>query len=131
MQFQPPQIPENLSTVVDMYRQYRDIRLAMDKEVAAVKEYENALKQHLIDNIPKDSAGVFGLLYKAQITMKPTATVSKDGWPALMQFIKENDRLDLIQKRLSATAAMDMMDQGITIPGVEKFNVVDVSVTKV
>lgn len=121
-----------LGSVVDAYKELRDIRLMMAKEVEAVEAVERKYKEHLIQNIGKsDSAGVFGLKYKAKITTKSVPIVGPDGWPKLHEFIYNNGRFDLLQKRIADGAVTAMLEAGEKIPGIETMQKVDVSVTKV
>ena len=120
-----------LAQCPDEYRRVRDIRLAMEKEVEAVRAYESALKNHMIQSIPKDTAGVFGLQFKAQVVTKPTIRVSEGGWPALAQYIAQTGRFDFMQKRINPGALLEMWDGGQAIPGTERAVDVDLSVTKV
>lgn len=132
MSVQLPPMPESLSAVVDLHRAVRDARLAMEKEVEEVKAFENLLKERLINEIPADSGGIFGLAYKAKITTKETATVSREGWPALGHYIITHGRLDLLQKRISPNVALAIAEEtGALPPGIERLIVKDVSITKI
>lgn len=126
----PASLP--LGAVVDAYKEIRDIRLAMAKEVEAVEAAERRYREHLVQSLDKSNeAGVFGLKYKAKITTKRIPIVAEGGWDKLHQYIYDTGRFDLLQKRLSDKAAMDMIEAGQTVPGVETMLKVDVSVTKV
>ena len=46
-------------------------------------------------------------------------------------FILRNDRFDLLQRRLSDAAVKEMWQDGQSVPGVEPFNVITVSINKV
>ena len=124
-----------LNACPDEYRRVRDIRLAMEKEVEKVKSYESALRQHMIDSIPKDSKGVFGLQFKAQIVTKPSIRVAGEGWGPFLAFVRQTGRFDLLQKRINPGALLELADegaaQGHAIPGTERYQEVDLSVTKV
>lgn len=115
----------------DEYRRVREIRLAMEKEVERVKAYERAIENSLIADIPRDSAGVFGLQFKAQRTEKETVRVSPEGWPVLASYIAQTGRFDFMQKRINPAAIKEMLDAGHQVPGVERFIEVGLSVTKV
>lgn len=125
-----------LNQCPDELKRVTGIRLAMQKEVDAVEAYEKALKRHLIDTIPKDSAGVFGLQYKAKVITKPTIRVSQDGWPALLNWVRQTGRFDILQKRVNAAPLLELWDggesaNGVAIPGTERAVDVDLSLTKV
>lgn len=123
-------IPRSIGRTADLYSDVRALRLAMEKEVEAVKARETELREYIIANLSKsDDTGAAGLRYRAQIVMKdvPRAT----DWPSVHKFIQETGRFDLLQKRLGETAVKDMVEQGEQIPGVEIVHVPDVSITKI
>ena len=124
-------LPEALGACADLYHQVRDIRLAMDKDVEAVKKRESEIKEHLINNIPKSgNTGVAGLLYRAQIVVKDTVKVAD--WGVFHSWIRKNDRFDLLQKRVAETAAKDWIaETGKPMPGTEIVKIPDVSITKI
>ena len=123
-------LPESIGLCADLYKEVSALRLAMQKEVDAVKSRESEIKQHIIDNLSKsDDTGVAGKKYRAQIVTKTAATVSD--WEKVWNFIRENDRTDLVQKRINDKAVKEIWEAGEQVPGVEKFNSVDVSVRKV
>lgn len=115
----------------DEYRRVKDIRIAMEKEVERVKKYESALYDSLVQEIPRDSAGVYGLQYKAQRVENETVRVAPEGWPVLASFIAQTGRFDFMQKRINPKAIKEVIDAGYQVPGVEKFIEVSLSVTKV
>lgn len=125
-----------LNQCPDEFKRVQGIRLAMQKEVEAVEAYEKALKRHMIDSIPKDTSGVFGLQYKAQVVTKPTIRVSEGGWPALLGWVRQSGRFDILQKRVNPAPLLELWNgdpqtQGLAIPGTERANDIDLSVTKV
>jgi len=123
-------LPSSLGPCVDLYKEVQDLRLAMKKEVDAIQSREREIKQHLVDSISKsDDTGVAGKKYRAQIVTKTSAAVSD--WDKVWDFIRENDRTDLVQNRINDKAIKEIWEAGETVPGVEKFNSVDVSVRKV
>jgi len=130
MSFAEPPIPESIGRCADLYHDVRELRLAMEKEVEPVKSFETRLKQHIIDNLSKsEDTGAAGMRYRAQITMKVKPAVSD--WQAFHGYVQSTGRFDLLQKRASDTAISAMWNEGEEVPGVEKFNAVDVSITKV
>lgn len=130
MSFQKPALPESIGRCADLYHDVRELRLAMAKEVEAVEEFEKEVRQHIIDNLSKsDDTGAAGLRYRAQVLTKVKPTVSD--WPALQAHILKTSNFDLVQKRISDKAVADRWEAGEAIPGVERFNSVDVSITKI
>jgi hypothetical protein len=123
-------MPKSIGLCADEYAHVRELRLSMQKVVDAVAEREREIREHIIDNLSKsDDTGAAGKRYRAQVVTKPVPQV-KD-WPALWQHILRTRRFDLLQKRLAERAVKDAWEEGSEIPGVEKFNAVEVSITKI
>ena len=124
------EMPPSIGLCADLYAEVREIRLAMQKHVDAVKSRESEVREHIIANLSKsDDTGAAGKKYRAQIVMKDTPRL-KD-WDAFTEFVAKAKRFDLMQKRLSDKAVKDVWDSGETVPGVEAFKAIDVSITKI
>lgn len=123
-------MPASIGLCADQFSEVRELRLAMQKIVDNVKAREDELKEHIIQNLSKsDDTGAAGKKYRAQIVRKAVPTL-KD-WDAFTRFVAESKRFDLIHKRVADKTVKDMWEAGEAVPGVEKFNVVDVSITKI
>jgi hypothetical protein len=123
-------IPRSIGRTADLYNDVRQLRLAMEKEAEKVKARETELREYIIANLSKsDDTGAAGLRYRAQIVSKDVPRAMD--WAKVHAFIRDNDRFDLLQKRLGEKAVMDMWEQGEAIPGVEVVKVPDVSITKI
>jgi len=138
IQFRPAKpgapIPANMGAVADEYAQTRQFRLAMEKIVEPVQERESELRQYMIKNLEKSrdegkDTGAAGKLYRVQIKDKETPKVTD--WTVFHGYIQETGRFDLLQKRLSDKAIMEMVDADEKPDGIETVLVPDVSVTKV
>jgi K+-sensing histidine kinase KdpD len=118
-----------LAALADRYYATKETRLAKQKEVDDLQAEETALKNELIASISKDNAtGVAGKLVRVTVVTKPKPQV-KD-WDAFLTHIRRRGAWDLLQRRPSETAIKARWEDGKTIPGVEVFNVVDLSVNK-
>lgn len=125
-------IPANLGACADLLHDTRELRLAMERDVDAVKKREAAIREHIIDNLSKrEEKGAAGQRYMAKITTKTKPVVGEGKWPAFFEYVRKTGRFDLLQKRLADKAVMDMLENDEKVPGVEKFNAVDVSITKI
>lgn len=128
-------LPPQLGGVVDLYKDVRDLRLQMEKQVEPIKARETELREFIISNLAKSASeggntGVAGQRYRAQVTVKRVPRVVD--WGVLFAWIRKNDRFDMLQKRLSEAAANEWMEaEQRVLPGAEIVNVPDVSVTKV
>ena len=123
--------PKSLAVCADKYYELRQQRLKMQKEVDALAEMESAYKNHLIDNVPKSKAtGVQGRIANATIVTNEKPRVEDP--EAFRKYMNRTKRFDLANKlQPSAPAIREMWEAGKTIPGIEKFNLVTVSLTKV
>lgn len=124
-------MPASIGRCADLYSDVRTLRLSMAKEVEAMQARESEIKTYIIDNLSKSAdTGAAGQRYRAQIVTKRKFNISD--WGILTSWIKKNDRFDMIQHRLSDTAAKDFEEvEGRTVPGTEAVNVPDVSITKI
>ena len=122
-------MPKRLATVADKYFQARADRLAMQKQLDELKEKEAAYRDHLINELPKsDATGIAGKLCRVAVVTKPKPTV-KD-WFAFHKYIKRTGSFELLQRRVSEQAVKERWDDGKKVPGVETFDAVSLSVSK-
>lgn len=123
-------LPPSIGLCADLYAEVRELRLAMQKVVDDVKARESEIREHIIDNLSKsDDTGAAGKRYRAQVVTKLKPAL-KD-WRAFTQFVVFSDRFDLLQKRMNERAVLDMLEEGESVPGVERFHAVDVSITRI
>ena len=123
-------LPASIGLCADLYAEVRELRLAMQKMVDEVKAREGEVREHIINSLSKsDDTGAAGKRYRAQVVTKLKPAL-KD-WGAFMGYVILERRTDLLQKRMNDRAVLDMLEEGETVPGVEKFNAVDVSITKI
>lgn len=130
MSFNEPAIPASIGRCADLYHDVRELRLSMAKEVEAVEAFERKVKEHIIDNLSRsEDSGAAGLRYRAQRVEKVKPAVTD--WPALHAYVQRTGAFDLLQKRVGDVAVAARWEAGEAVPGVEKFNAVDVSITKI
>lgn len=123
-------VPRSLGGCADRLMLLRDLKKTAAAAVARIAEEESLIKNHLIETLPKsDAIGVAGKIARVTITAKVQPTV-KD-WDKFFAYVHKKKAYDLLQRRVSGTAVQDRWDNGLELPGVEKFNVVGVSVVKV
>jgi hypothetical protein len=122
--------PKTLGACADRLYELRQQRLEWQKKVDALEAEEKALKEHIIRNLPKSEAtGVAGKLARVTVVTKEVPQV-KD-WDAFYKFVKKTGSFDLMQRRLTEAAVKERWEAGEEIPGVERFQVVTVSINKV
>ena len=122
--------PKALGACADKLFDLRNKRLAEQKKVDEIAAEETALKNHVIENLPKSEAsGVAGKLARVTVVTKQVPQV-KD-WDVFYKYVKKTGSFDLMQKRLTDAAIKERWEAGKEVPGVEHFNAVSVSINKV
>ena len=124
-------LPRAMGKCADKLYEVRQRRLALQKEFDALKAEETAIKNHIIDKLPKSQAsGIAGSLARVTVITKEQPQVKDQ--EAFRKYMNRTKRFDLANKlQPSAPAIRDMWEEGKDIPGVDKFNVVTVSLNKV
>ena len=119
-----------LGEVADALYDLREERHDLQKEIEKIEVAERELKNRLIAELDKgDLQGVLGKKARAAVHVRPTPTV-KD-WAAFGAYILKQKDLSLLQRRPSEAAVKERWEAGEVVPGVDRFNVVTVSVTKI
>jgi hypothetical protein len=114
---------------VDAYLTARQARLAADKVAAELKKSEDALKGQIEKSMHEAGMTDYkGDTVRVQIEREYKPTVND--WGQVHLFIRENDAWDLVQKRLTESAVKSRWEDNISIPGIEKFPVDKLSITK-
>jgi len=118
-----------LGEAIDALYIARAARLAKDKEVKELKVTEAAARLVVLKMLEetglKKASGQFAT---AGITTEDIPYI-KD-WDEVYQYIKSNDRFDLLQRRIGVVAWRDLYKDGILVPGTEAAVDTDISLTK-
>jgi len=122
--------PPKLGACADRLFQLREKRLEDQKKVDAIEAEEKALKEHIIQTLPKSEAsGVAGKI--ARVTVVSKAVPQVKDWDVFYKHVKKTGEFELLQRRLTDTAIRERWDAGKQVPGVESFNALTVSVNKI
>jgi len=122
-------IPKNLAAAADLLYAIREERLAAQKALEPLVSFESQLRQHIIDTLPKSQAGgIAGKVVRVEIVKDVVPTIGDK--KKLLAFVKKSGDFDLITSSLNTKAARERWDAGKTIPGVDKFTVVKLSMNK-
>ena len=119
-----------LSALVDAFDLQRKSRLAADKVAKELKRQEEDMQQRLITILyENDSYFASGknVRVKLNVTSKPVA----NDWQKVYAYMKENDAMDLVQKRLHYSAIDDRIENGEEIPGIEFVQINKLSIGKI
>ena len=106
----PAAFPKSMGACADMLFELTKKRLDADKVAAALKEREQALKEHIINSMPVDSSGGVGKHHTVKITKKTKYQV-KD-WPAYWAYVAKWKAWDLLQKRIGEQALEARIEDG-------------------
>jgi len=118
-----------LSALVDTFDEARQKRLAADRTAKDLKSKEVRLKEEIMhEMLDQDVGFAAGLKIRVKISKKskPQAT----DWSKVYEYMVENDAMDLVQKRLHEGAIKLRLEDGIEIPGIEFYEVTDLSIGK-
>lgn len=119
----------SIGNMIDSLYDLRAQRLAIEKQVEELKARETATKQEIIDLLKASSLeGAKGEVATASIQYKIKPNVTD--WDAVYAYIRDNDMLALLQKRLTTTLWAALQEDGILVPGTEPMALTDLSLTK-
>lgn len=118
-----------LGQAIDNLYAARAARLAKAKEVKDLQVTEAIAKAQVLQMLNDTGlAKASGMTATASITTEDIPFI-KD-WEAVHEYIKINDRFDLLQKRIGVVAWRDLFKDGILVPGTEPAVDTDISLTK-
>lgn len=136
-----PKLPKSLGACVDYYHKLREDRLATAKVVVEKKAAEDSVKEHIINNVPKGDTGAVGKEYIGKVYNDTVYQV--EDWAKFYAHIKKTGEFELLNRALNQTSVQDRVDaqtrptgkrgekwEPKLPPGVKRFNVVKLSVTK-
>lgn len=122
-------IPKRIGTCADRIYKLKQEKAEAQKVVDKIDAEIKALKNHVIETLPKSNAsGVAGKLARVSVVTKEKPQV-KD-WDAFYKHISRTKSWDLLQRRVGETAVKARWEAGKKVPGVETFQVVDISLNK-
>lgn len=121
---------EELALKADLYYETRELRLKMQREVDEVDKEEKKLKAELINALREQNTRAVGGKV-VTVTLKTKHAAIAKNWDDIHRYIVANDAWDIMQKRLTQTAIDLRWADGIVVPGVEKFPVDELSISKV
>ena len=123
-------LPKTLAECADLLYQKRIDRLAAQKEVDAMELEEADLREWIILQLPKSQAtGVSGKVANVKIETKVVPQV-KD-WDKLYAYISRTKSFALLNRAVNKKAVDARWTARKDVPGVEPFNTLAVSCTKV
>jgi hypothetical protein len=123
-------LPKTMGACADRLYELRQQRLEVQKTVDKLAAEEAALKEHIINTLPKSEAsGVAGKLARVTVVNKVVPQV--EDWDAFYKFVKKTGSFDLLQRRLTDQAIKERWEAGKEVPGIKHFTATTVSINKV
>ncbi len=121
--------PEKIGECVDLFYELRSKRIELERQAAKLKEEQDDLENYIFDTFDKSGLeGCKGKLATAAITRSQVPRLT-DG-VAFAQHIRDTMDLDLLSLRPKYEACRERWENGETIPGVEAYQKIGLSVTK-
>jgi hypothetical protein len=118
-----------LGEEIDELYKLRTARIDLQCAVDAMHEREKEMREQIMNALDANGmAKGSGHLATGsiKISREPVAIM----WEEIHQYIRDENRFDLVQKRLSVPAWRGLLDAGILVPGTEVVQVRDLSLTK-
>ena len=118
-----------LGPTIDRLYELREKRLELERRAKDLKSEEFSLRQEIIvllGTAGLDKASGHNATASLKTAMMPMVT----DWDLVFSYVRDNDRFDLLQKRLSTLAWRDLNEAGSLVPGTEAVEDVDISLTK-
>lgn len=111
------------------YLNLRQARLDLQKQVDVMDQKEKQLKADLVDQLR--AAGIVKMTethgdLTVGVKMTKTEEPNVENWSELIQHIKETGEIDLLQKRVTASAVKQRWEEGKSIPGVSPVDKYDI-----
>lgn len=119
-----------LAILVDFFAKVREKRLKADKHAKALKTQENEVEAEIIEELQKAGLSKVGGKIASVTLQEQHKPIVRD-WPALYDYIRDNDAFDLLHRRLTEAAVKERVEDGVNVPGLGTFVVPKLSVSKV
>jgi hypothetical protein len=111
------------------YDTLRTERLAIEKQAEAVKEKETELKRQIMDGLQAAGINSVGDNKKVYALVQKDEPVADD-WKALYTHIQQTGEFELLYRRINPAAIKERWENGIKVPGIQKFPSLVLSITK-
>lgn len=128
-------LPKTLAECADLLYKKEKERYELQHKADALAKEEAALREHLIENLPRSEAlGVTGKVANATIKLKDIIVMND--WEKYYQFVVAQYKklgpgaFSLMQRRVGEGAVKEYWANGKAVPGVEKGQVKTISLTK-
>jgi hypothetical protein len=119
----------SLGACIDSLYKVRAKRLEQQHKVEELAKEEERVREHLLTVLNEGKMeGAKGRLATAAIS-RTTIPIVKD-WDAFVAYVRKNNAFDLIERRPAKLAFRERLEAKQSVPGLEPFVVVSISLTK-
>jgi len=119
----------DLGSAIDALYALREMRLGYERKAKELKAEETEARNTILATLEesglKKASG-----QNATCGIKTSTIPIVTDWDEVFTYIKEHDRFDLVQKRISVLAWRETYENEGLIPGTEAVEDVDISLTK-
>ncbi len=120
-----------LGGLVDILLCKKERISSLKKEIKVLEAEMGEIKEQVFTKLSETkqqmAAGFFG---KVQAKYKIIPIVKSGQWDLFYSYIKEKDLMFLLQKRLSESAVLQMLEEDVEVPAVEIFKRPFLSISK-
>ena len=118
-----------MGELADEWWTLRASRLAIEKEVARIREQESRAKSALLQSLTENKVTSVGG-QKVRVTHVVKDKPSVNDWEEVYSYIRETGSFDILQRRIGERAVKDRWDDGVKIPGIESYPIDEISYSK-
>ena len=120
---------ERLDDLIDTMVQVRDNKRELEEKIKTLNKTLSGLQERFITNA-KAAGTEYARGTLGSATIVETVVPTIDDWDQVAEYIKEHDALYLLHRRVSSVAWKELQDMGETVPGIEPYTKVTVSLRK-
>lgn len=112
--------PNSIGATIDLMFQLREQKRAINADLKDIDEQYKGLEQQLIDSLDKDDLQQTRSA-NATATISETTVPSVSDWDAFYDYVRENDALHLLERRVAAAPWRELVESDEPVPGTEPF----------
>ena len=119
----------DLGSAIDALYNLREMRLGYERKAKELKTQETEARNAILATL--EASGLQKASgHVATCGVKVSTIPIVTDWDQVFTYIKDHDRFDLVQKRISVLAWRETYDNEGLIPGTEAVEDIDISLTK-
>ena len=127
--YKPVTNAQAMGELADEWWTLRASRLAIEKEVARIREQDSRAKSALLQSLTENKVTSVGG-QKVRVTHVVKDKPSVNDWEEVYSYIRETGSFDILQRRIGERAVKDRWDDGVKIPGIVSYPIDEISYSK-